>query len=283
MSPTHPNTHADRQARERALLAIATPQEGYFTAAQARAAGYSYSAQRYHTRKGDWRRMERGVYYLSDYDSPIFPRHDLIILSLMSMDRHGEPQAVVSHETALAWHGLSDVNPMRIHVTLPPKSRKRAPDGIIVHRGVVKGDEYEVHEGYRITTPLRTLNDVTESPGVWPHLADAVRDALRMGLVTPRQIIDSPEIQSRREWLSALLERLEALSVCGQRLGEDVGAVAHQAVHAPIEQTIHRRAVVDGPDVNVQAEVVRRRDTARRDDANAAIHLRDLQRVIWRA
>jgi len=199
------------------LLAIATPQEGYFTAAQARAAGYSYSAQRYHAQKGDWRRMERGVYYLSDYDSPIFPRHDLILLSLMSMDRNGEPQAVVSHETALEVHEMSDINPMRIHLTLPPTSRKRMPDGVIITHGVVPQGEYEVREGFRLTTPLRTLKDVTESPGVWPHLADAVRDALRMGLVTPQQIIESPEIQSRREWLSALLERLEQQERLGQK------------------------------------------------------------------
>ena len=202
-------THNDRQARERALLAVATPQEGYFTAAQARSAGYSYSAQRHHTQRGDWRRERRGAYYLNDYDSPIFPRHDLIILSLLSIDRSGEPQAVVSHETALAWHALSDINPMRIHITLPPTYHKQLPEGVIISRGVVPKGEYEVHEGYRVTTPLRTLKDVTESPAVWPYLADAVRDALRMGLVTPQQIIESPEIQARREWLSALLERLE--------------------------------------------------------------------------
>ena len=38
---------------------------GYFTAAQAREAGYSYQAQKYHADRGNWERVRRGLCWLS--------------------------------------------------------------------------------------------------------------------------------------------------------------------------------------------------------------------------
>ena len=42
-------------------------QRGYFTAAQAREDGYSYQAQHFHVRRGNWIRVDRGVYRFREF------------------------------------------------------------------------------------------------------------------------------------------------------------------------------------------------------------------------
>lgn len=44
----------DRTDTRAALWRLARRQRGYFTAAQARDIGYSYQAQRYHAKRGNW-------------------------------------------------------------------------------------------------------------------------------------------------------------------------------------------------------------------------------------
>ena len=52
------------QENAQALYEIAAEQGGYFTAAQAREAGYAYSQQHYHCNRGNWQRVERGIFRL---------------------------------------------------------------------------------------------------------------------------------------------------------------------------------------------------------------------------
>lgn len=173
----------------RALVEVAAAQGGYFTAQQALAVGYTYPEQHYHVTHDNWERVERGVFRLRDYPMP--ERENLIVLSLMSHDRSGQPLAVFSHETALALHDLSDANPARIHLTVPPGFRRRLPAGIVIHRGIVPTEDWEERDGYRVTTPLRTLTDIAATPASWPRLEPAVRDALRHGMVRRRQVLDA--------------------------------------------------------------------------------------------
>ena len=99
-----------------------------------------------------------------------------------------QPQAVVSHETALALHDLGDANPARIHLTVPPGFRRQMPPEVILHRTILSRDDWEEWDGFRVTTPLRTLLDIAASPTSWPYLDAAVRDALRLGMVR-RQVL----------------------------------------------------------------------------------------------
>jgi predicted transcriptional regulator of viral defense system len=105
---------------------------GYFTAKQALAAGYTYPEQHQQVRSGKWIREGRGIYRLRDYPTP--DRPDLILYTLMSTNRSGEPQAVASHKTALALHEISDTNPARIHFTVPPGFRKKMPEGLVLRK-----------------------------------------------------------------------------------------------------------------------------------------------------
>jgi predicted transcriptional regulator of viral defense system len=174
----------DSQDNARALYQVAAAQGGYFTAAQARQAGYAYSQQYFHVSRGNWLKIDRGLFRLRDF--PPAEREDLIRWSLWSRNQKGVPQAVVSHDTALTVHDLSDVMPARVHLTVPPGFRKKVSPGCVLHKATLAPEDVESRTGYRVTTPLRTLLDVSGSPLSQEHLNKAVRDALERGLVHRR-------------------------------------------------------------------------------------------------
>jgi predicted transcriptional regulator of viral defense system len=198
------------QQNAQALYEVAAAQGGYFTAAQAREAGYAYSQQHYHFSRGNWLRIDRGLFRLRDY--PPGEREDLIRWSLWSRDQKGAPQAVVSHDTALTVHDLSDVMPERVHLTVPRGFRKRVPAGCVLHFGSLAEEEIETRPGYSVTTPLRTLIDVAGSALSQEHLDAAVKEALERGLVR-RSVLGSArcELAARRR-----LDRALAASGTGE-------------------------------------------------------------------
>jgi predicted transcriptional regulator of viral defense system len=181
----------DPQENIQRLYPVAEAQGGYFTAAQAHEAGYTYAQQHFHVTRGNWLRADRGIFRL-----PNFPPHeheDLIRLSLWSRTQRGSPQAVVSHTTALVLHELSDVLPATVHLTVPPGFRKPAPSGCVLHHANLRPADIEEHTGYRVTTPLRTLLDVAASALSQEHLDQAVTEALVRGMVRREVLEDVAE------------------------------------------------------------------------------------------
>lgn len=174
---------ATKKNRETKLLRIASDQAGYFTAKQALKAGYNYRLQSYHKTQGHWQPVDCGVYRLAAY--PNSPHEDLVRWSLWSRNRQDTPQAVVSHETALSIHEISDIMPGKIHLTVPPKFRKQTAPGCVLHRGSLKDDEIQKHQGFSVTTPLKTIIDVAQGNLSLDHLESAIRDAFDKGLVRP--------------------------------------------------------------------------------------------------
>jgi predicted transcriptional regulator of viral defense system len=169
------------QQNAQALYEVAAEQGGYFTAAQARATGHAYSQQHYHCSRGNWLRIDRGLFRLRHF--PPDEREDLIRWSLWSRDQKGVPQAAVSHDTALTVHDLTDVMPERVHLTVPRGFRKRVPAGCVLHFASLAEEEIEPRPGYSVTTSLRTLIDVAGSALSQEHLDAAVKEALERGLV----------------------------------------------------------------------------------------------------
>lgn len=165
----------------RALAAVARAQGGLFTTRQALEAGYGYPHVEYHESTGAFERVGRGLYRLEGV--PPSEHDDLIRLSLWSRDRGGEPQAVVSHESALVLHALSDLLPGRVSLTVPPRFRKLASKGCVLYKAVLAGADVEEREGFRVTAPLRTLLDAAAAGVSQEQLDKAVADALARGLV----------------------------------------------------------------------------------------------------
>ncbi len=176
-----------RERRAERLFEIADRQAGYFTARQAREVGYGYRLQHYHRERGHWIPAGHGLFRLSRY--PEGDHEDLARLSLWSRNREGEPQAVASHETALRLHGLSDLMPDKVHLSVPKGFRKQSPKGIVLHKTNLSEADAEDQDGFRVTTPLRTILDVARSREVSPeHLESAVQEAVARGLVRRKRL-----------------------------------------------------------------------------------------------
>lgn len=186
-----------RRARpaRRALALLAESQGGYFTAKQAAALGYEPPHLTYHVRQGNVERVGHGLYRVAELSPSEQDR--FIRLSFWSRNRADEPQAVVSHETALQLHGLSDLLPEQVHLIVPPRYRKPAPRGCVLHTDRLTADEVEERLGFRVTTPLRTLCDVAATALAQEQLDRAVADALDNGLVTRTELVTASRRHAR--------------------------------------------------------------------------------------
>ena len=167
---------SDRTELRNRLAALVAAQSGYFTAAQAVVLGYSYSQQTFHTQRGNWLRVDRGLYRLPHW--PIGPHDDLVRASLWARGK-----GTVSHESAASVHELAEIEPLRTHLTVPPEFRGRH-EGLVLHHGVVDALDVEEHAGFRVTTPLRTLVDLACSGADLDQVGRAIREALERHLVT---------------------------------------------------------------------------------------------------
>jgi predicted transcriptional regulator of viral defense system len=169
----------------RALEGVAYEQHGYFTSGQARAHGVSSQLLSHHVGRGRYEPVRRGLYRLQG-----FPRseHDEMREKWLAV---GAEKAVLSHQSALALLELGDTIPDAIHLLVSRRHRGlRRPTAVVLH---TRPDDEDVptvwREGLPLTAPARTLVDVVDD--LQPEQAAmAVRQALRRGLLTERQLTE---------------------------------------------------------------------------------------------
>lgn len=163
------------------LYEIAESQSGYFTAAQARAAGVHQVRLVQLARQGDIDRQTRGVYRFTRF--PVSQLGHYMAAVLWPQVRRPDVVGVVSHQTALSIHELSDVNPARIHVTLPTgvRLRRAVPKMLVIHYADLGPDDVETVEGVPVTTPVRTIRDAHTSQLGSEIVSTAIADGRRSG------------------------------------------------------------------------------------------------------
>lgn len=170
----------DRRDLRRQLFSLAAEQAGYFTAAQAKEIGYSYQAQAHHVQAGNWIRIDRGLFRLSEWVPGI--HDDLVRWTLWSKGR-----AVVSHETAMSVHGIGEFESAKVHLTVPP-SFTMTDDAILLHHSEMPDDDVLTESGFRVTTALRSVIDIAASSPDQDQLGRAIEDARGKGLLTLRRL-----------------------------------------------------------------------------------------------
>ena len=171
--------NAPAQPVWQALYDAAASQEGLFTTRQAAAAGYSDPLLAHHRKAGRITRIRRGIYRLVHF--PAGEHEDLMAAWLWA-----EAAGVVSHQTALSLHGLSDSLPAQIHLTLPSawrQRRLRVPKGLVLHFAAITNKDRAWAGSMPVTTIRRTLNDCAQSALAPDLLRQAARQALSRGLV----------------------------------------------------------------------------------------------------
>ncbi len=168
------------------LYRRAEAQAGYFTAQQAVNADMDRSTLRHHARPGGrYERVRRGLYRLRHFPSSA---HEHVMAAWLPLR---DAEAVVSHESALELHELSDVIPDAVHLSLPRSERgQRRRAGVRLHTLNRPPEKSEVREiaGLPVTSPERTIVDSLEAGAQPEQIEMAVHQALERGLTTPRRL-----------------------------------------------------------------------------------------------
>ena len=189
-----------------ALFEITEQQQGYFTAKQAAQAGYQLGSQAHHVKSGNWVRVERGIYRLARF--PQSGEEQLVIYSLWSRNRAGEPEGVYSHQTALSIHELSDVNPVKLHMTVPATFRRRAttPKILVLHRASLAAKDVEQRQGFAVTRPLRAIADLVAVESVSHDIVEqALAEGRQRGLLSVREVAELRRQENLPKWFDDLL------------------------------------------------------------------------------
>jgi predicted transcriptional regulator of viral defense system len=167
------------------LLELATDQYGYVSTDDARKLGISPRRLKLLAERDTLWRVARGLYR--------FPAE---VVPVTALDQYMEAtlwpggRGVISHDTALAIYELSDVNPSKVHITVPRgyrTRRKEIPAVFVFHPADLAEDEMTLFEGIPIVTPLRAIRDA-HARHLGPALiAQAIDDGERQGLLAQTQ------------------------------------------------------------------------------------------------
>ena len=136
------------------IVERADERHGYITTRDARDLGIDPTQLRLLASRGRLERVARGVYRV-----PVLSRseHDDLAEAVAWTLGRG----VVSHESALVLHGISDVNPSRVHLTVPRDNYPRGAGGELCRlhrRNLPEADATEV-DGIPVTTAERAIRD----------------------------------------------------------------------------------------------------------------------------
>ncbi len=177
------------QGDENKLANLALPQGGYFTAKQARDCGFRPEHHSYRCLTGKWEAIDKGLYRLPCQTNGLMA--ELSRWLLWSRNQKEEIQAVVSHDTALRYHGLIDAETAApaaaadealIQLSVPKNFRKAAPPGVKLHRTLPPAAEVQTAGLIRVTTPARALR---ETAGSGDQIISRLIRALERGLLAP--------------------------------------------------------------------------------------------------
>jgi predicted transcriptional regulator of viral defense system len=177
--------YSERMPTDRfALLAeLAADQFGLFTLEDAREVGYRDNTVAQMARRGRVTRVSQGVYRI-----PFLPAGRLSAYMEAALWPVGA-RGVLSHATALDLWGVSDVNPAKVHVTVPRTHRpqRAVPDAYLVHREDLAREEVTAIEGVPVVTLDRAVRECAGDGVGTDLLEQAVRNGRARGLLTAEQ------------------------------------------------------------------------------------------------
>lgn len=165
------------------LFELASEQYGYVTREQAVALGFNKDTLAQMAQRGRVENVSHGLYRFKAF--PPGPLDTYMESTLWPRGTRG----VLSHETALDLYDLSDVNPAKVHITLPPGHRisREAPKLYALHFEPLEEDEVTYHEGIPITTVERSIRDCHREHLRRDLLRQAIEQARARGLITKAQ------------------------------------------------------------------------------------------------
>jgi predicted transcriptional regulator of viral defense system len=140
------------------LREVAFDQHGLVTAAQAAGEGVGGAQLAMMVKRNRLQKLARGVYLVPQTPGGRYQNWELAVLWT------GAPEACLSHETALAAHEISDINPDQIHVTVGKRRRLRRAGGerYVIHREDLTSEQTTWFEQMPITTVATTIRQCVD-------------------------------------------------------------------------------------------------------------------------
>jgi predicted transcriptional regulator of viral defense system len=159
-------------------MEVAVDHGGYITTRLAGAVGIPAVELRKMVSRGTLTAVAHGVYRV-----PALPieRYNEFILACLWANGRG----VISHDSALLIHDLCDINPERIHITIPPAHRIDRAGGshYTIHKAALAESDILQIDGVTLTSVQRTLSDAAQTIPAY-LLRQATQTAIERGRVS---------------------------------------------------------------------------------------------------
>lgn len=163
-----------------ALRDAAADQHGLVTTGDARRLGIDPQRLIEMRRRGTLEKVGRGLYRFPDFPTDRFEQYMEAVLWPQHV------RGVLGHETALDLYELCEVNPAKIHVTLPADYRIRwraIPAAFAFYRRELSEDEVTQLEGLPVVTVQRAIKDAIEADLRTGLVVQAIDTARERGLL----------------------------------------------------------------------------------------------------
>jgi hypothetical protein len=179
------------------LLELARRQDDLVASRQLKAVGWTDDRIRHAARQGNWRRLHRGVYALTQ--GTLTRRQRWLAATLTA------PDTFLSNASAGACHGFRPFDGAFEVVTRRGSGGPKRIGALLICRSATLGGATTVHQGIPITSAERTLIDLA------PHLDDkamrrAFRDSIRLNTTSPQRIAAAVASGSKRRGTALLTE-----------------------------------------------------------------------------
>lgn len=165
------------------LIEIANDNYGFITPDNARGAGVDPMNLVRMAERGQLERRSHAIYRF-----PITPPGPLDAYMEAALWPRGVV-GVISHESALELYELSDVNPHRLHITVPRahRIRRKVPAAYRIHHEDLRANDIGHLEGIPVVTPEHAIRQAHETKLGPSLVAQAIDDGERNGRLTLRQ------------------------------------------------------------------------------------------------
>lgn len=165
------------------LAEVAADQHGYFGLADSRAVGYGDNTIAQMARRGRIERVSHGVYRI-----PFLPTGRLGPYMAAALWPAGV-RGVISRDTALDLWEVGDVNPAKIHITVPQahRAQRRVPAAYALHREDLDAADVTEIEGVPVVTLERAIRECAAVHLATDLLEQATRHGRDQGLLTANQ------------------------------------------------------------------------------------------------